>query len=177
MMKPLRASLAIAAVCLAQAASAHMMEAGHGSVRLVGDSAYAVIAVPVAAFAGVDDNKDGLLDRAEVDAHRSALSTQVSALLALESGGEAGSVIFEDLLLSHADEQGGRGEATLVVMRRYRWAGPIASLRMKIGLFAVPALAAAQLTMRVIDGPRTETVTFKAASSDHAFFAKAAPGA
>ncbi len=171
MIAMLRPLLALAAACLAQTASAHMMEAGHGSVRLVGDSAYAVIALPVAAFEGVDDNGDGLLDRTEVDAHRAVLSAQVSAMLALESGAEGGSVVFEDLLLSHADQAGVAGEATLIVMRRYRWAQPISSLRMRVAIFGKPATAGTQLTMRAIEGLRIETATFTAAARAHSFFA------
>jgi hypothetical protein len=173
MMKLLRILALIGAACLAPAAGAHMMEAGHGSVRLVGDSAYVVVAVPVAAFRGADDNKDGLLDREEVSAHRAELSAQVSALLVLEHGGKPGTVLFEDLLLSHASEEGAKGEAHLVVMRRYQWPQALTSLHVKVGLFVIPALAADQLKLRVIEGERTEVAIFKGALAQHTFFNRA----
>ncbi len=126
----------LAALCAASPAQAHMMEAGQGAVRLVGDSAYFTVAVPVAALKGVDDNQDGLLDKEEIDAHRSAISAQLSSLLQIEHGGVAGKVIFEDLLLSHAHEPGVKGQASVVALRRYQWAVPVKSIVMKVALFA-----------------------------------------
>lgn len=170
MMRTLRVLVLAGAACIAPAAGAHMMEAGHGTVRLVGDSAYVVVAVPVAAFQGVDDNGDGLLDRDEVNAHRAQLGAQVTALLALEHEGKPGTVLFEDLLLSHAGEEGARGEAHLVVMRRYRWPQAVKSLHVKVGLFAMPALAGGQLKLRVIEGERSDVAVFRAGRTRYGFF-------
>lgn len=175
MMKALRILFALGAACLAPTAGAHMMEAGHGSVRLVGESAYLVLAVPVAAFTGADDNRDGLLDRDEVNKHRTALSAQVSALLALDHSGDGGAVVFEDLVLSHAGEEGARGEAQLVVLRRYVWPQAVRSLRVKVGpgLLAAPGTAGGQLKMRVIEGEHTEVAVFKGLMLQHTFLRRA----
>jgi len=158
-------------LCLAQDALAHMMEAGQGAVRLVGDSAYAVISLPVAALAGVDDNNDGLLDRHELDRHRASVSQQASVLLAMTDGGVAGKVIFEDLLLAHAADPDAKGEANLVVMRRYQWPAPIRALSLTVRMFAIPATASAQLRVRAIDGKRNETFVFSRQREQHSYFA------
>ncbi|MES2902349.1 MAG: hypothetical protein V4723_21655 [Pseudomonadota bacterium] len=163
----------LAALFSAGAVQAHMMEAGHGAVRLVGDSAYLTVALPVAALRGVDDNQDGLLDKAEIDTHRAEISAQVSVLLKLEHGGAEGRVIFEDFLLSHAHEAGAKGEATLVALRRYQWSVPLSSLGMKVGLFGTPALADASLRVRALEGKRSEVVVFSRQTTQHLFFAAA----
>ncbi len=167
----LRISCLAAALMAATTAQAHMMEAGHGAVRLVGDSAYLTVAIPVAALKGVDDNKDGLLDKAEVDAHRAAIAAQVSELVAVEHGGVAGKVIFDDYLLSHANEPGAKGEATLIALRRYQWSVPVKALAMKIGLFAIPATAESSLKVRALEGKRSEVTVFTKSATRHTFFA------
>lgn len=166
-----RVLCALAALGAAGASHAHMMEAGQGAVRLVGDSAYLTVAVPVAALRGVDDNRDGLLDKAEVDAHRAEISAQVSALLAIEQSGVAGKVIFEDYLLSHSHEPGYKGEATLVALRRYQWVAPLTSLTMKISMFGLAALNNASLKVRALEGKRSEVAVFTRTASQHTFFA------
>ncbi len=118
----------------------------------------------------MDDNKDGLLDRHELDRHRASVSAQASVLLAMADGAVAGNIVFEDLLLAHAADPGAKGEASLVVMRRYRWPAPVRGLTLTVRLFAIPATASAQLRVRVIDGKRQETFAFSRQHERHRFF-------
>jgi hydrogenase/urease accessory protein HupE len=159
------------ALGLQQSAFAHLMPAGQGAVRLVGDSAYAVISVPTAALAGFDDNRDGLIDVAEVNAHRTDLSAQLSRILRFRDGDDAGTLIFEDLLISHVDEPGFRGVDHLVVARRYRWAQPIHSLSLRIDLFDTPATKDAQLLVRGIQGDQSEAAILSGQRNEYTFFA------
>lgn len=153
-------------------AAAHLMPVGQGAVRLVGDSAYAVIAVPVTELSGFDDNRDGLIDPGEINAHRTALESQVTQRLQLDDGTGPGRLIFSDLLLSHT----GEGEPTsdnVVVARRYQWDHPLQSLRVHANFFAVPPMADKLLTMRVLRGNETEAAILSAHRPVHVFFAGA----
>ena len=170
-MRPPACIALLCALWLAAPAAAHLMPPGQGAVRLVGDSAYAVISVPVAVFDDVDDNGDGLLERAELDAHRAAVSAQVSRRLRLSDGGREGALLFEDLLLVHAGEPGAKGESELVVVRRYQWPAPLSAVRVEARLFDRSATAGATLAMKAIAGERTESALLSARRSGHAFFA------
>lgn len=80
-MRKLQQSWLLLALLLAPAAHAHLVPAGQGMLRLVGDSAYATISIPAQALAGYDDNGDGLISAAEINAHRDMLSMQLSTML------------------------------------------------------------------------------------------------
>ena len=69
------------------ALSAHVVETGHASVSLSGKQVFVAFSVPVAALVGADDNADGVLDRAEIQAHQAALVAQVQGGVALEGDG------------------------------------------------------------------------------------------
>ena len=69
------------------AVGAHVVETGHATVSLSGKQVFVAISIPVAAFVGADDNADGLLDRAEIQAHHAALMAQVQNGMALEGDG------------------------------------------------------------------------------------------
>ncbi|MEJ6024352.1 hypothetical protein [Ramlibacter sp. PS4R-6] len=151
-------------LALARPAAAHLMPAGQGAVRLVGDSAYVVVAVPVAALTGFDDNRDGRIDVAEVNRHRTALNSQVSRLLQWRDGeGAEGRLLFEDLLISHADLPGFQGADHVVVVRRYQWGRPVRSLAVKAGV---------KVALRCIRDAQTEATTFTRAGAEHTFFAQ-----
>lgn len=152
-------------------AQAHMAPAGHGVVRLVGDSAYATISVPVAALAGFDDNRDGLASPLEIDRHRGLLSMQVSALLEFRSGGVAGRLLFEDMVVSHPGETGNAGEKNIIVMRRYQWAQPVESISAKVGFFLADATRDETLALRVIKGQQGELALLKRSRDSHDYFA------
>lgn len=162
--------LALAAMLLASPlARAHLVASGQGGIRLVGDSAYAAISVPARALAGYDDDRDGLISRAEIDAHRDALGMQLSVMIDLRSGGQRGRVVFEDLLLAHA-EPGAPGAAELTVLRRYQWDAPVTAPSVKLHLFHTPATADARLALRVIAGERTELALLSRQRNAHQYF-------
>jgi hydrogenase/urease accessory protein HupE len=152
-------------------ASAHLMPAGQGAVRVVGDSAYAVISVPVAVLAGFDDNHDGLIDADEIRTWRQSLGTQLSRMLDFRESGEPGKLVFEDLLLSHVDEKGFKGGDHIVVVRRYQWARPVQSLTLRADLFGVPQTMNTQLLMRGIRGEESEAAVLSRHHIEYTFFA------
>jgi hydrogenase/urease accessory protein HupE len=69
------------------ALSAHVVEIGHATVSLSGKQVFVAISIPVSALVGADDNADGRLDRAEIQAHQPALIAQVQAGMVVEGDG------------------------------------------------------------------------------------------
>jgi len=67
----------LAALLQAPAAFAHLMPPQRGTLNIVGGSAYLVLSLPVSAFAGVDDDGDGLLSVQEFATHRSDMLSAV----------------------------------------------------------------------------------------------------
>lgn len=149
-------------------AQAHLVAAGQGAIRIVDRAAFVLLSVPVGALSGFDDNRDGLIDRAEIDAHRSQLNAQVSALLDLRSGEERGTLTFSDLLLPGED---GAPAGEVAAMRTYTWNAHPARLAVRVHLFHSDAARGRQLALRVIDGARTEAAMLDAARPAHEFFA------
>ena len=60
-------------------AHAHLMHKQEATLRLDGDKAYLVVAVPATAFSGVDNNADGMFSPEEIAAHRDEISRQFIA--------------------------------------------------------------------------------------------------
>lgn len=162
------ARVLLAGLLLGGLARAHMMPAGQGGLRLAGNMAYAVASLPAAALYGYDDNRDGLISKGEIDAHRALLGPQVSVMLDVRSGGVPGRVVFEDLLLSHPEAG---GEAELVVMRSYQWDAPVRAPSVRVNLFHSAATAQAKLALTVFDGERRETALFSRSANSHQYFA------
>ena len=70
------------------AVSAHVVETAHATLSLAGEQVFVAISIPAAAFVGADDNGDGLLDPAEIQAHQAALVAQVRSGVGLEGDGQ-----------------------------------------------------------------------------------------
>ncbi|MCG2586575.1 HupE/UreJ family protein [Massilia sp. TS11] len=166
--------LVLCLLCLP--ARAHLAAAGQGAIRIVGDSAFVVLPVPVAALHGVDDNHDGLLSLSELQAHRELLSMEVTALLSLRSDGQLGRVAFEDLLLSHPGDGGQQGEDQLIVMRRYVWDGAqVGALEVATRIFHADASARTQLALRVLRNEDSEGALLTRERPQHVFYQGAWP--
>lgn len=149
------------------------MPAGQGAVRLVGDSAYAVVSIPVAVLTGFDDNGDGLIDPTEINAHRAEIDAQVSRRLSLSDGGQAGKLIFADLLLSHVGEGQAKSSDTVVAVRRYQWINAIESLQLEANLFDTPVTAEGRLVMQVLKGEKTDAAILSRSRTGYRFFGSA----
>jgi hypothetical protein len=136
---PLRIFLSIlgyglkAALCLApMLANAHVVEVGHASVNLSGAQAFVVMSLPTTAFTGADDNGDGLLDRAEIQAHRLELIGQVQNGLRLLGDGQA--AVWSDLVFTPSGS--GTGPAQLVVVGAAAWVSTPRTMTLAYGLWS-----------------------------------------
>jgi hydrogenase/urease accessory protein HupE len=86
------------ALCMAPLTlSAHVVETGHATVSLSDKQVFVAISIPVAALTGADDNADGVLDTAEIQAHQSALIAQVQGGIGL--AGDGRKAVWSQMLL------------------------------------------------------------------------------
>ena len=111
--KQLGAGLLMAtSLLIASRVNAHLMSAGLGVVNVRERDAVVLIGVPVAAFEGVDDDGDGLLQPSEIKAHRTEILEQLARTFHLTVGGNVASVREAHLMVSvHAE--GGSGAPQL----------------------------------------------------------------
>jgi hypothetical protein len=119
-------------------AEAHLMVAQRGTLNLVENGAYMVMALPVDAFTGVDDDGDGLMSMDEMRTHSRGIAIQVEAGLQLI--GDAGPRPLEGLLLnlSPDDNTPTAPARHLVVMGRFALADVASSasgLKLRLSLF------------------------------------------
>ncbi len=105
------------------AAQAHLLAAQKATLNIVGDTAFGVVSVPVSALRGVDDDEDGGLSGAELDAHAQSIREQVQAGVQLV--GATGAAPLQLLVLDRVPPADGRVDAAasqLLVMGRFQWA-------------------------------------------------------
>lgn len=149
-------------------ASAHVMPAQQGTLNLVGENAYVVLSVPVAAFTGVDGNQDGLLDQTELATHNAELKRQFRAGFTLTSGGETGE---EGMLAVAAPEEGPKGPVAsdyVIVMQQTRFASAGGTFAVRTSLFGTRD-AERQISFRARRGEDAEMVVLTPANPDHVF--------
>lgn len=134
---------ALVALCVAllgwSSAQAHLMVAQRGTINLAGGGGFVVLSLPVSAFAGVDDDGNGLLSAAELQAHASDIQRQVVQGVRLWS--DAGERPLEGLMLQLSpDEHQPNGAARqLVAMGRFALDAQPQNLRLRMDLFGTGA--------------------------------------
>jgi HupE / UreJ protein len=155
-------------------ARAHMMVAQKGTLNFEAGGAYLLVALPVSAFTGFDDDGDQLLSLPELQRHAPLLQQQVSSGLRLLSNGQA--VPFELLLMntSPPDETPGAPARHLVVMGRYVLPGEAVShagsdYRVAVNLFG-QASDERQLDLAFTRQGRAQTLGFTPETPDRALF-------
>lgn len=140
-----RAALALCAALLAwPSAHAHLMVAQRGTLNLVGDGAFVVLSLPVSAFSGADDDGDGLLSLAELQAHASDLQRQVAQGVQLWS--DAGQRPLQGLMLQLSPDEHLPTDSArqLLAMGRFALNGQTQNLRLSLALFGTGADEQAQ---------------------------------
>jgi hypothetical protein len=109
-------------VSLPHAAAAHGADANTADVRLAGDTAYVVVWPDAQVFAAFDDDRDGLIERAESHAHRQEMLALFHEHFALtDQRGRRGTMIFEDLSTPLSEAGDDSGASHLRVTLRFRW--------------------------------------------------------
>jgi hypothetical protein len=110
-----RCAMWLLGIAPALPAHAHLMENQQGTLNLVGQRGYLVLSLPVSALRGVDDNRDGRLDAAELQRHAAAIERDLRSRVRVSDRGKAAPLDGVLLNLS-PDEHHRDGPATHVVL-------------------------------------------------------------
>ena len=115
-------------------AHAHLMVAQRGTLNLVGDGGYLVLSVPVSGLKGFDDDGDGLMSSAELQAHAPAVRAQL--LNGVQLLGATGAAPLEGLLmtLSPADDRPDAPARQIVMLGRFAMNPDAAPYRLRVAL-------------------------------------------
>lgn len=161
-----------------QPAQAHLMVAQRGTLNFVGSGGFVVMALPVDAFTGVDDDGDGLMSMAEMRHHSSDIEAQV--LRGLQLIGNAGPRPLEGLMLnlSPDDSTPAAPAAHLVVLGRFSLAAAdgqtmsASGLRLRLSLFGKTA-GAQQQNITVSRGAEKQKMVLAPGREERALFPSA----
>ncbi len=150
------------------------MVAQQGTLNIVGSGGFVVMAIPVDAFTGVDDNGDGLMSAAELRAHAGALEAQVQ--LGLQLMGRAGACPLEGLMitLSPDDLTPSAPAAHIVVLGRFalREGDTASAMTLRFTLFG-KAAQARQQHVTVTQGEQIQHFVVRPGREAHSLFPSA----
>lgn len=152
--------MALASLLSVQAAHAHLMVAQRGTLNIVGTGGYVVMALPVDAFTGVDDDGDGRMSITEMRAHAPQIEAQV--FQGLQLIGDTGPRPLQGLMLnlSPDDNTPTAPAQHLVVLGRFLLDGgaPTAGLKFRFTLFGKDSQAQQQ-RITVTHGAQKQQLT------------------
>ena len=161
---------------------AHLMPSQQGTVNIVGSAAFVVLAVPVSAMTGVDDNRDSRLSEGELHRYREQLAAQVLAGFTLwEDAANTPAQVLQ--IIAEPDErqvastttaatQVGAGAHHFLVLMRHALSSEGAALEVKNSLFGT-LVNEKQLTVKLTRGPDTEAAVLTPLRPSHQFFQSA----
>lgn len=114
---------------------AHVMVAQQGTLNIKEDGVYMVISVPVSAFSGIDDDKDGKLSSEEFALHRPAIIKTVQSNIMLKD--ETAELALKGLMLSPVLSHHAPNEPAtqLVIMGRFSLEKANSTLEYQVDLF------------------------------------------
>lgn len=116
------------------AAGAHLMVAQYGTLNVRSNGTYAMVALPVSAFPGLDDDGDGRCSAAELSRHQSELVTQ--GIGGLQLFDETGPLALEGVLFNLSAVHGTEATAEHVVMMgRFAPSAETSDYRLRTSLF------------------------------------------
>jgi hypothetical protein len=135
--------LGFLALFFSVSAQAHLMMAQKGTLNLQGDGAYLVVSLPISAFEGVDEDKDGRWSESELDRHTPALREQLSRRIELRDARGLRDQQGLTLVPTPMDDRHDAPITQLVVMVKFDLSGilspdsaqPASGLRFRIDLF------------------------------------------
>lgn len=153
------------------------MEDQQGTLNIVGARGYLVLSLPVSALAGVDDDRDGRLDAAELGRHSAAIERDLRARVRVLDGGAAAPL--DGVLLNLSPDEHHRETAAthLVMLAVAMFPRPPAQPQLDLRVFGK---APREREFRVVatrrdarGGMQEQTARFTPAAPRHRFFAPA----
>lgn len=122
-------------IFFSQYSYAHMMVAQHGTLNVIDDGVFMVLSLPVSAFEGVDDDKDGKLSVIEFTTHRPAIIKMIHSKVVLKD--DSGKLPLQGLILSPVTSHHSpkKPSSQLIVMGRFTLVNPNSDLQYEVKLF------------------------------------------
>ena len=160
------------ALCVAAGvAHAHLLPPQHVTLNVQDSAVFGAFSIPVSAFSGWDDDRDGRLSDAEFLAHRERLLAALDAGIGITSDGAPGR---RDLLLpsidgSAAHSANNESGTHLLVLVRQSFAFVPASVTLRLSLFGTRADESEYL-IRATNHGAPEVATLRAGMTDRTFF-------
>jgi len=143
---------------LPRSAAAHLLPPQNATLHVVGDKVYAVVAVPVSALSGVDDDGDGQLSAAELRRHQADINRQFMQRFQLSTPHETGRVLVGWVL---SPQTGGGAMVSMtyvVVLEAVQFSGPVGELSLRTDLFGAGE-GAGKVSIRATRDRRSDTDT------------------
>jgi hypothetical protein len=114
---------------------AHVMVAQHGTLNVIDDGVFMVLSLPVSAFEGVDDDKDGKLSAIEFTTHRPALIKMIHSKVILKD--KSGKLPLQGIILAPVTSHHSPKvpSSQLIVMGRFTLVYPNSILKYRVELF------------------------------------------
>lgn len=150
-------------------ARAHLMPSGQGTLKVEGRVVSLVVALPVTALQGYDDDGDGRITAEELDRHRGPITAQLATLVQLRAGGAPGELLYEDLIIA-PDYDGTAGTTHPVLMRRVQWPQEVQALEVEAHVFEAAQGEDRQLSLRAVRGSDKDLAVLSAQRPVHRFF-------
>lgn len=122
---------------LSTSAQAHLMVAQHGTLNIVGDGAFMVLALPISAFVEVDGDRDGNVTMIEFNQHREQIMAAIKANVLLSDA--SGVLSLEGIMLSPEVAHNTDMEfvTQLTVLGRFTLNQSSSSMAFSMGLYGV----------------------------------------
>ena len=114
---------------------AHIMVAQHGTLNVLDDGVFMVLSLPVSAFKDIDDDKDGMLSKAEFTLYRPAIASIILEKVVLKD--KNGKLPLQGLMLSPVTPHSSPNEpaSQIIVMGRFALVNSSSALQYQIELF------------------------------------------
>jgi len=135
----MRTLSALFALIISQQSFAHVMVAQHGTLNVVEDGVFMVLSLPVSAFSGFDDDKDGKLSTAEFSLHRAVIVKAIQEGIVLTD--TTGKIALQGMMLSPVTSHHSPNAPTsqLIVMGRFALVDANSVLHYQVNLFGKSA--------------------------------------
>jgi hypothetical protein len=155
-------------IVLSGVAQAHLLPKQNATMNIVDKAAFFVVAVPVSALTGVDDDGNGTVSLAEIQTHNRDIQRQFEARFRVSNAGIPGQSVLSWVLSPTSD--GPPTDADyVVVMHRANFTEVPANPVLETDLFGTGP-GETQMTVTATLGTTKEVAILQAGASTHTFF-------
>lgn len=154
------------------AAEAHLLPRQTGTVNVVGNAVFVVVAVPVSVLSSGDDNKDGSLSITEWQQHQHAIERELDGRFTVSNHGQLGHTALLNVLFDSDKNIAGIADVTLlkkVVFDAASFNAASDALQVATDLFGRTD-SERQLTLRIKRGTEREVVVLRPSRAEARLF-------